>query len=699
VRRAPLVALAVACLLTARSAAASPHVIAAGREESIKALFGAVWGGKTGDLRLTDARVDASRVVVHFVASERRAELVLVHPDDLDASDPDLAFTVVDRDKGLAVTAACTPGCSSADARALHQTADDVIARYQGGLFVASSPSDGSPAQRPARPGPSGPRGRAAWRVSAALLALASLLTALVAGRRARAREPLPPRLLADALLVLGATIVAAIALTEPGLANWYVDLLPASGDGRALADQLGPGALVIESVARAALPWTDRTLFALTLVASSLGSALWYVALRALDVPRATCLLAAALGAVSPLPARAAWSGGPHAFVFALHALLLVAWIRAQRPGAWADRALALVLVMALPLLRVDAIVFAATPLLFTVARDGWRRRLGLATGYVVVLACAAALTWELVVLPSGAHVPDASERAATARSLLVDFDLVGQLFAEPARSAWFPRPLAWLVVAGAVTLALRRPALLAGIVVALAAPEIALARLVNGEGLIGCRYFLPAFPLLALLAAAPLGPLARPTAKRWGLVAAAVGAAALTVGAAWPMYHRRYTYQDEYAFLRAALASAPRPARVFHVAVHDDPILVRDPDCCLNPSRSPLVLALPSLDFEPLEVDPAAGPLPDTDEPAAYYYESAICSYGPTEETERRNPGLALRLRDRCARLARDPRLVPIASATVPARAAWRLFPTDLVTVRLFRIDRGVARSPAPP
>ena len=99
--------------------------------------------------------------------------------------------------------------------------------------------------------------------------------------------------------------------------------------------------------------------------------------------------------------------------------------------------------------------------------------------------------------------------------------------------------------------------------------------------------------------------------------------------------------------------------------------------------------MLALRGVAFEPLEVEPSAHALPDQDEPNAYYYESAICGWGPTEATEERDPGTSAKLRERCERLAADPRLTLVASATVPARASWPLFPSSEVRLRLFRLS----------
>jgi hypothetical protein len=705
-RRAALVLLlALAWLTVAPAAHATGWIVEAGREQSIKALFGAVWGGKAGPFRLTGARIRQSDVVVSFVAAGRTAVLRIEHPDDVEpSSDAGSAFTLVARDKGIAVTGTCDPACTEAEAGPLRTTAEEVIGRFQGGLFVragapAAPGADGSATPGPpraARPGWYGRRFNA-WRVSAVLLVISVALAAVALVRRLRARRPFGPHLLSDMGLVFAGTIAAAVLLTEASLSNWYLDFLPANGDGSGFGDQLGSGELVIETVARAILPWTDGGLFGLTLAAGAAGVALAYAAFRSLEVPRATCLAAMLLLAVTPLSARVLWSGSPHALALPLEYLLLVVWLRVQREGGPAEILLALVLIPTIALLRVDAILFAATPLVWGLGRERLRRRLALAAIYAAVLAGTAWMTWELVVRPAGAPVPNAAERWRSAHELLVDLGLFRQFFDGAA--GWFPAPVAYLLVPGAAVLLVRRPGLLAKILVTLALPQIALARFIDGEGLIGCRYFLPALPLLALLAAAPLGPLALPRgfASRPGVrLASAIAAAAAalaTIAAAWPRYRYRYTYQEEYRFLRAALADAPRPGRVFHVAVHDDPAFRNDPDCCLSPGRSPLLLALPGVAFEPLEVDPGARPIPDADEAGAYYYESAICSWGPTESTERRDPGVAAMVHARCARLAQDARLVLVASETVPARAAWPFFASADVRLRLFRL------TPPPP
>ncbi len=306
-------------------------------------------------------------------------------------------------------------------------------------------------------------------------------------------------------------------------------------------------------------------------------------------------------------------------------------------------------------------------------------------------MLAASAGLVWELVVLPSGAPLPQPGERLRAARFLLAELGLFRQLLHPMAGPSWIPLPLAVLAVAGAAVLAARRPGLLAQVIISLALPQIVLARFVNDEGLVGARYFIPALPLVALLAAVPLGPLAAPKLLSSGARAHLVTAAAAlaTIFAGRSAYRDRYTFQEEYRFLRAALSTAPRPSRVYHVAVHDDPAFRSDPDCCLSPGRSPLSLGLPGVDFEPIDVDPEEGRFRLTAEAGAYYYESAVCSYGPTPETEARNPGVAEKIHATCRRLAEDPRLVLVASATLPARATWRFFPDPAVRVRLFRME----------
>jgi hypothetical protein len=172
--------------------------------------------------------------------------------------------------------------------------------------------------------------------------------------------------------------------------------------------------------------------------------------------------------------------------------------------------------------------------------------------------------------------------------------------------------------------------------------------------------------------------------------MVAFAVTAVA-TIVTGRHAYRDRYTFQEEYRFLRAELAAAPRPCRVYHVAVHDDPAFRSDPDCCLSPGRSPLTLALPGIDFEPLDVDATEGRFPVSSETCAYYYESAMCSYGPTERTESHNPSVTGAVHETCRRLAEDSRLELVRSATLPARATWPVFTDPEVRVRLFRIGAG--------
>jgi hypothetical protein len=244
-----------------------------------------------------------------------------------------------------------------------------------------------------------------------------------------------------------------------------------------------------------------------------------------------------------------------------------------------------------------------------------------------------------------------------------------------------------------GAIVL-LRRPSLWLRVACCVVLPQVALVRHVDAEGIVGSRYFLPVLPLVALLSAAPIALF--PVRSR---LAATVALAALALATTSPPSQRRYTFQDEHAFLRDELARASGRCRVFHVAVHDDPLYVRDADCCLEPSRSPLVLAAPGVEFEPLDIDPA-GALPDVDEGCALYYESAICRYGPTEHTEGRNPGLSSRLRAACESYARDPRLEAPVETSVTAHGTWPFFSTSRVPVRLFRVRPGPRpRAAAPP
>src|SRR5205085_2415963 len=72
-------------------------------------------------------------------------------------------------------------------------------------------------------------------------------------------------------------------------------------------------------------------------------------------------------------------------------------------------------------------------------------------------------------------------------------------------------------------------------------------------------------------------------------------------------PAYRYRYTFQDEYRFLRRQLAAAalPEGGAVFQVRVRDQ-AFERDLDCCLDAPRSPLVIAHKSLRFQAMARPP---------------------------------------------------------------------------------------------
>ncbi len=235
----------------------------AGRDEKVKALFGDAWSGPTGPFRVTRGRVHASSVIVSLIASGRRASLRIEHPDAPPSPSPDEAdaFTVAAADRGIRVTASCTPACAPGDAAPLRQVAEQIVARYQGDLFVPapdapaldspSAPPSASPAGHGARPAAHLRSPRGARRSPSSSSGPPSRSSRCV--RSLRARPKGTPEIARDMALVFAGTIAAACLLTEPGISNWYLDFLPATGRAPPpQGERLGVGAHVFELLPRA---------------------------------------------------------------------------------------------------------------------------------------------------------------------------------------------------------------------------------------------------------------------------------------------------------------------------------------------------------------------------------------------------------------------------------------------------------------
>ncbi len=679
----------IVTLLLASGCHVTRRVLRRDAASRVVALFGPAWHGQTGPFRVVGASLEGTRAVAQLHAPGRDAYLAL-EPAPLGARDlpPSaraaddsmpgrLAFYDRRPDRDVAITVRCVPACDAASTSALRGLAAAMLDRYAGGIFATTTSIV------------AGRERSIAWRLSevAWLLFLLPLGWALA---RRRSAERLDLLAAGGAAL---ATFVCALVLSRAAPANWYADLLPAAGWNTALREANGVAGFLAQGTLRAVLGWSPRVLFGLNLVAGSLAAAFAYFLFRALSVERAPALLALLMLALFPAWHRVVLSDAEHPLVALIFFAGAWAWARAGETRA--DPALVVAglgAALLLPLVRVEALLLAAALPLLTLERAGLRRRLALLPAYVLMLGVAAWSVSALFVARFGLPIPSAAELGSRALHLR-HADLAAQLFFLPADGPprWFPLTAAVLAAIGALVLVFRRPWLLARLLLIPIAMQVALGREMNAEGLVGARYFLPLFAFLALIAAHGCLALAEPL-QRWRkgrMFPIAAGAAVLlAIGLeASSAAGYRYAFQDEYTFLRRALATVPRNARVFSLAVRDDDRLHNDPDCCLDPGRSPLALAFPDMVFEQLPIEPQPR-FPFVTDTNVYYYESALCGVEPTADTERRNPHLAALVRQECALLRTDPRFELVASGEAAPHATWSFFGDQPIPVRLYRL-----------
>lgn len=662
-------------------------VVPRDRARDFVALFGDAWREPAGEFRVTGGRMDGGVVHVFFAAPDRGASMTFEH---VRARRPVPAGALVIAPPGSDVVAIvdCTPSCDAVSMARLTDLAGHVLRGNPGRLWIA------------AHGFAMGRERRVASLLVAGLGGIAVLLGVVVLWRA----RPVAGEQLRDALAVVVATAMTTAVLGVPSVANWYTNFLPATGGIMDAADQNGMAGFFLQAMVRGLFPWTDRTLFGLNLFLHGVTGGVFYLAFRALRVERAETLLALALWAVQPVTVRVGWSDAQHVQVTLLFALLLLVWLRAQDEDNWPERLLAPVLAALLPAVRLEASVLAPLPLLFGpfVGNRSGSRRLLDAAAYAGLLGLSVAAVFELFVRRYDMPLPDPAQVLRAAVSQLVHLRHFGQLvFVDSGMANWVPLPTTVLLGIGAVVLAVRQPRRLVAIVVAFLVPQLLLDRLVNAEGMVGARYFMPVLALLMLVAASALTTLAaglqfmlmRTLHVAAGpvvtVVAGTLGVAAVAVTSV-PLYGYQYSFQGEYRFLREALRALPANAVVLHLPVREDDHIRNDPDCCLDLPNSPLALAFPGMRFETVPIRPDGARLPAAVDASTYYYEGAICHLAPISESEQRNPGLSAVVREQCATLARDARLEPVATARVPSEGFWPFLPPGGVPVRLYRVGR---------
>lgn len=652
--------------------------------------FGEAWSTPSGPFRVQGAEVERTRVVARLESPDEKAWLTLGYaapgdaaPDEPDAPPPGrLHFVKRDPARDLVVRGYCQPDCGPDAVRALEGLADRIVAHYPGGLF------------RLERGFVIGREHRVGWRVSAV-----GWIVLLVSGlgwafRRWRQLERGD---VAAAGLASLATLLAAVLLTDAGPANWYANLLPVEGTATHLIEKNGVAGFVAEAAVRAVFGWNERVLFAFHLVVGMMAAALAFAALRALEVPRPLALTALTFTAVLPAWARIVHSDAQHVLVAALY--FAAVWgLAAGREGpVLARRLFGLAALMLLPLTRPEALVLAGLVPVLTLGA-GSLRRWGVALVPVLAVLVASAMAVKALFIDRFRQpAPSLEELAEVLWSRLKALPWWGQLVdMPPFGPRWLPLVTVGLMVVGAVVMVRSRPRLLVVLAVVYVVPQLILDRLAFFEGMVGARYFLPIYVLLALVAAEGALLLAHGAARLPGLasrrralavvvVAVLVTSMVLSSRAA---YAYRYAFQAEYSFLLEALERVPKPARVLSLAVRHDRRLRKDLDCCLDPSGSPLALAWPDVTFENIPLDLQQATLTARPDEHVFWFESALCSLAPTEMTEGRNPGIAADVAALCARLKATPGLVPIAQGEASPGATWPFFEDRMIPLRLYRV-----------
>lgn len=509
-----------------------------------------------------------------------------------------------------------------------------------------------------------------------ALSALLALLLLVGSARRWKLGEPATRRW----ALVAGAAFGVALLLrlsVDPAPANWYSVVLPASGE---LGSRFGPGCLVLQRAAKALLPWTDTTLFIVNVVIGALAIPLAVAIARERRLPLAVGAALGILFALAPLHVRISASASQHVLASTLTLAALWLWLRAERQRSALEAALALLLVAAVALTRAEAWIQLGAIGVWGLLRDSGepastasvRRRY--AAAFFAFWAAVGIGSYFLLVVPSHHPMPDIEGIRYTAWHLAAQYPDVA--FAPPH---WVSPLVVILAVPGAVYLLFTRWRLLASIVTFLVLAFVPLGRTLQHDGLLGARYFLATIPLFLILSASGLYACARGVvgaarlaprlARSAWLQPAVVGVVLLAAGLgdlalAAPAYRARYTFQDEYAFLRQSLARVPAGCTVVGLGLRS-PHFQRDLDCCLDIHNSPLSLAYPRL-----HLTTVPSPRYLRGPGCRYYYQSAACAIdlppGATAAVDR--PGLGF-LRRACAE-AREKTTSQLAGARVSPR-----------------------------
>lgn len=481
---------------------------------------------------------------------------------------------------------------------------------------------------------------------------------------------------LGAAALLAAAGVRAAIPFS---LGNWYAEVLPAAGPPPWM--RFGPGYFALQSLLRDLGLWGPRALAASQILLGALAVPLLLGVLRELRVSLSAAAATAVLLVVAPFHTRLSATPSEHVLASTLCLALLLAWLVAARNGDGVWLALAVLLFAAVCSTRVDMAVPAVAVLLWPLARDRNERNGGLRGAALwwraALLGAAAAivllLTYRLIALPSHHPLPEAPGRALAARQFLWQFWVLATT--DPR---WMPLPAAVLALGGAADMAVRRPLLLARVLLTLLASFVVLGRLLTTDEVLGARYFLFAIAVFLIAPGIGFAAVVSWVPLRWRTVVTAAGLTGLTVWSvldARPVFGLRYAFEDEYAFLRRALPKLPAGCRVYAIELRSAGF-PRDLDCCLDVARSPLPLEFPHLQFGTVP-DPAESVFDGSE--CLAYYESIACAIADDPLDPRvheRAAGAANDLRHRCNEVRALGQLLPLAETTTSPHATVNFF-----------------------
>lgn len=492
-------------------------------------------------------------------------------------------------------------------------------------------------------------------------------------------------------LLGLGTCALAlgVRAWLQPGMANWYAEVLPPRGTTQF---RFGPGARVIQEALRAVAPWTDTTLFVATAVVGALAIPVVVAICYERRIPWLAAAATGLLFALSPLHARASVSGSEHVFSSTFTLLALLTWMVGVRLRSWRALVLALTLVVLISLVRAEAWPqLLALPVMSLCldrlerAQRGERalRPRAQLAAFFPVWGATGAFVFFAVVIPSHHPGPVWASCLYVAKRLFTQYWTVA--FATPH---WISPVAVLLALPGLAWMLWRRPWLLAGVTLSSLVAFASLGRNFEHDQLLGARYFLAMIPLFQLVSGFGLLAAARGLERlvggrsRWavdGLVLAATGA----VSVAWTLgaYRQRFTFEAEYAFLAQHLADLPAGCTVNEVSMRDA-AFEHDLDCCLDAAHSPLIVRYPKLHFRELTTSEA---IPH-DAGCQAYYESAACSLRDTTEVRRTFPRAKHALDAFCRRAARMPASV-VGQETITGHSTNDMFDHKPPSVRLLR------------